>query len=312
VLTVTVPGNLLLLGEYAVLEPGGLGLAVAVNHRVRVTAEPASRLSIEGRMGRAVVHWPEDDPHGFFAAVLKRVGEELHTTQAADVAKARIVADSSAFYRSDGSKQGYGSSAAVTVGIVAALLRLAGYAPERLRERLMPVAVQAHRATQGGRGSGYDVAISCAGGVGRFTGGELPSLERLFAPFLPRLGLIAGPASVSTTPAIRHYEVWKRRAPTEHRQFLRKQNELVRQATRATEWNEARPAVEAARLLGERLGESIDVPATVPRPGALGPTDTWKAVGAGDELAVVFAESALPAGVEPLAVAPDGVQWHEE
>jgi mevalonate kinase len=36
----SVPANLLLLGEYAVLEEGGLGLAVAVDPRVRISAAP--------------------------------------------------------------------------------------------------------------------------------------------------------------------------------------------------------------------------------------------------------------------------------
>lgn len=310
-LTVTVPGNLLLLGEYAVLEPGGLGLAVAVDRRIRVTAGPAVRLSMEGRMGPVVVRWPEEDSRGFFAAVLARVAEEIGASDVAAVPKARIIADSSAFYRPDGSKHGYGSSAAVTVGVVAALLRLAGYRPEKLRERIMPVAVQAHRAAQGGRGSGYDVAISCAGGVGLFAGGERPTIERISAPCLPRLGLLPGPASVSTTEAVRRYDAWKRRAPGEHGEFLRRQNELVREATGAVAWPQARRAVEEARILGERLGESIGVPATVSPPAGIGPGDSWKAVGAGNELAVVFAEQTLPPEIEPLTIAQEGVAWHE-
>ena len=45
----TVPGNLLLAGEYAVLEEGGLGAALAVEPRLTVTVFPAERWEIVGR-----------------------------------------------------------------------------------------------------------------------------------------------------------------------------------------------------------------------------------------------------------------------
>ena len=45
----TVPGNLLLAGEYAVLVEGGLGLACAVALRVRVTWERSDTLTIRAR-----------------------------------------------------------------------------------------------------------------------------------------------------------------------------------------------------------------------------------------------------------------------
>ena len=45
----SAPANLLLLGEYAVLEEGGLGLALAVERRARITVEPSDGLEVLGR-----------------------------------------------------------------------------------------------------------------------------------------------------------------------------------------------------------------------------------------------------------------------
>src|SRR4030042_1902847 len=48
----SVPANLLLLGEYAVLEEGGLGLAVAAEPRVRVRFERRPRAGLAGAARR--------------------------------------------------------------------------------------------------------------------------------------------------------------------------------------------------------------------------------------------------------------------
>ena len=53
----TVPGNLLLAGEYAVLVEGGLGLACAVEARVHVTWHPSDRLKIRARFEDRVILW---------------------------------------------------------------------------------------------------------------------------------------------------------------------------------------------------------------------------------------------------------------
>ena len=56
-----VTGNLLVLGEYAVLEPGGLGVTLAVDRYLTVTIEPADRFAIESRWGSAVHTWSGED-----------------------------------------------------------------------------------------------------------------------------------------------------------------------------------------------------------------------------------------------------------
>ncbi|HTH13468.1 MAG TPA: hypothetical protein VMB23_03670, partial [Spirochaetia bacterium] len=57
----TVPGNLLLAGEYAVLEEGGLGAALAVEPRLTVTVFPTDRWELVGRWTGGGEQW---DPEG--------------------------------------------------------------------------------------------------------------------------------------------------------------------------------------------------------------------------------------------------------
>ena len=58
-MVVTVPGNLLLLGEYAVLERGGLGIALAPERRLTITVRPSLRLRIVGTWRGKTVEWDE-------------------------------------------------------------------------------------------------------------------------------------------------------------------------------------------------------------------------------------------------------------
>jgi phosphomevalonate kinase len=73
--------------------------------------------------------------------------------------------------RKRGGKLGLGSSAALTVALVGALRRLTpdgAVAAPVSRSALFPVAWRAHRAAQGERGSGFDLAAALYGGVLRY------------------------------------------------------------------------------------------------------------------------------------------------
>ena len=146
---ITAPGNLLLLGEYAVLEPGGLGLALAVEKRVRIETSRSDRLVIAGTWGREEVLWTEDagpDSSPLLTAVVEESRDWIRTQrpgirgarpgirearwEGASAAGASIpdftqlspmgiVVDSTALFTSDGIKAGYGSSAAVAIVVSA-------------------------------------------------------------------------------------------------------------------------------------------------------------------------------------------------
>jgi phosphomevalonate kinase len=315
VIRLTVPGNLLLLGEYAVTEEGGLGLALAVDRRVVVDVEPSPSLSVEGRWGSGRVQWTKESAGAspLITAVVDTWREQLHPRITAGLRPdrepaARIVVDSSAFFSED-RKSGFGSSAAVTVALTCALLHLCGYSGQPLLRCAARLSLLAHRRAQGGRGSGYDVFASLYGGLGCLTGGADPSWQSVEIPWLPPVYLFRGPASVSTPNSVGHYERWKAANRGLWRSFLEESNSHVRRFLQADGWSAAQQVFGAARELGLSLGERIGVSARIEAPESLDP-QRLKALGAGNEVGVYLAEK-IPdePALEPVLLAREGVSW---
>jgi phosphomevalonate kinase len=224
--------------------------------------------------------------------------------------------DSSAFFAfgHSGRKIGYGSSAAAVVAVVAALVAGAGLDPVAERAELWRAALEAHRALQGGRGSGYDVSASVHGGQGLFGGGSVPSWTSLSLRWLGVLHVYRGERSVATAGAAGRYQAWKRRDPAEARAYLGENNRLVGLLLQAPGWEAARGVLAELSRLAVDLGDRIGVPARMPPPAALEGSGAFcKAVGAGDELGVALgvseAERARAAWLERLEIAPEGLRW---
>jgi phosphomevalonate kinase len=300
----SVPANLLLLGEYAVLEEGGLGLAVAAEPRLRVRAQPPPRragagLAVIARMD-AELRWTPESARGDPRAALLEAAMEVCCPEgpAAGTVAGTVEVDSTDFYLA-GRKGGYGSSAAAAVALCWALLALAeGGPPEPAA--VLKAALAAHRRAQGGQGSGYDVLASFHGGVGLFIGGERPEWRPLRLPWLEPLYLFHGERSLSTPEAIGKYRDWRRRKPEEAKRFLEKSNRYVDGFARAASRRKALGFLRRCRELGLRLGEAIGVPADLGPPSqALKDRvrgEDCKALGAGNELGLVFPERRLEAG----------------
>jgi phosphomevalonate kinase len=318
----SAPSNLLLFGEYAVTVPGGLGIACGLEPRVSGVIEEAPGFSIRGTTGHGSFGWELKDTDTrdagagdlLSACVRTAAGATAFDTAALGALKYRITLDSSALYREDGTKRGLGSSAAVAVVLNALLLYL-------FRRSLPPaddvfgVALRSHRASQGGRGSGYDVAASTFGRLGLFEGGETPGWRPLSPDWLPAIALHQGPEEVSTAPAIRRFEAWRETAPDEFRAYLEASNRGVVELAHASSWKEAAPAAGRLSALGRELGNYLDTPAEVPpalrtcrkqeNRSSLGLEPTLaKAVGAGGELFVLFG-----AKESHLRLA-EGIRWH--
>jgi phosphomevalonate kinase len=307
---VSVPGNLLLLGEYAVLEQGGLGLAVAVERRLTVEAEPAPALALTGSWsGGQDLRWSEADPAASLLVTEVAAACRAHLVSIGRALPgARIRVDSSPFY-AEGRKGGLGSSAAVAVGLAWTLLGLSGEVPGP--PVATELALHAHRRAQGGRGSGYDVLASSFGGVGLVTGGERPTWEPLRLDWLNPLFLVRGPRSVSTPQAIERYREWRGRYPKKAGAFLRDSNRYVLRFARARARAEAASWLARSRKLGLLLGERIGVDASLTVPETLPPGEL-KALGAGNELGLYFPVPAPEppyTGLSPLAIAPEGPRW---
>jgi phosphomevalonate kinase len=209
----SAPGKLFLLGEYAVLE-GAPALLTAVDARVRVRVEPADAptwrleaadLGIRGLALGADGTLPTGPDAGtrdslrVFDAVRAAVAELadrrggirpggiLHPALAVSI-------DSGAL-RAGGHKLGLGSSAAVAVALTAALARAAGL--ELDRGAVFVLANAAHRAAQGGAGSGGDVAASTYGGLLRYTK-DTPPMPLAWPAGLTMLVVVTGTGSSTT------------------------------------------------------------------------------------------------------------------
>lgn len=342
----SVPASVLLAGEYAITREGGIGIALAVAPRAvvrlsaRVTPESVQRfrralyalesgkmqsiggLRLESRAGA-----PEGTSPPILPPVLREITNFIrHTGYRAQgelptsLEPTTIVIDTSRFFDpATGLKLGFGSSGAAMVLLTAALLHLAGVDPLGNRNTLLSVAVRAHRAFQGGRGSGYDVACSTMGGMLRFIGGEVPRWERLqvlrkWRDEGLRLYTLQVGTPVSSTRAVAAFD---RRFPSGHEAeaFLVRSNEAVDKLIRARTWRQLTEAVAYARDVSRVIGDAIGVPAELP-PGLTGDDRSWtaKTSGAGDEQAIVLARSdagraaasPLPEGLRELQLQPEG------
>jgi phosphomevalonate kinase len=317
----TVPGNLLLLGEYAVLEEGGLGVAAAVERRVVVTVKKAEETEITGAWGTAAAEWKasERGSSSLFGAVAAATERILRLRADVDeLPRVHLHVDSSALFGSDGGKTGFGSSAASSVGVSYALLRSSGFGPTDALHAAFSAAIEGHRSFQGGRGSGYDVAASAFGGIGLFTGGTVPSFERLDLPWLGPFGLVRGAAPVRTPQSIERYLAWRSRSPSEAQRFLEASNAAVRGFASSRHMNEALIKLREAADLGARLGEAIGVPAFIELPAPLrrrfeSGDILVKALGAGNEIGAVWSTGTalLPEGLTAVEIAESGVIWRE-
>lgn len=305
----SVPANLLLLGEYAVMEEGGLGVAAAAEPRVRITVLPpqttGAGLVVIGRMGGGVLRWSPGAGRDDSRAALLEAAVEVCCR--AGLPAGTVEADSTAFFPA-GRKVGFGSSAAASVGLCWALLALAAGAPPP-PFAVLEAALEAHRRAQGGRGSGYDVFASFHGGVGLFCGGAQPTWRPLHLPWLEPLYLFYGERSVPTPGAIERYHAWRRRRPAEARRFLEDSNRDVEGFVRSSSRREALEWFRRCRDRGLRLGEAIGVEARIAAPDGVKPGQC-KALGAGNELGLFLPEQPREqaiAGLSRIRLAREGL-----
>jgi phosphomevalonate kinase len=314
----TVPGNLLLAGEYAVLEEGGLGAALAVEPRLVVTVFPSDRWELVGRWAGGGEQWePESGAPPTFAGMLflkalellEGRGDERGRRWSNLTPPARIEVDSTNFFDAQGRKLGYGSSAALAVGLTAALAHLGGRDDGPSAHQ---VAVAAHRHAQGGAGSGYDVTASWFGGFGLFVGGVEPKWEPSNPAILPPLAVFAGPEAVRTIGSIARYRQWKASQPGQAHDFLDASNGAVRAFVGASTRPGLMAAWDLAKELGLDLGRQIGSDAALPVPRPLPPDTFVKALGAGNETGLAAGHDLphpLPEGLSPVFVSIEGVRW---
>lgn len=316
-LRLKVPGNLLLAGEYLVLEEGGPGLCLALEPYVLLGASPAREWSVKACLGG---HMVDSQPGAGYLPLVDSVfalaPEYLAKCQLEMPAPCALTLDSDAFFGSDGRKLGFGSSAATVValaqflvtmaegrqggmhGLEAGTARSAASAltdPDSMLPLALLLALDSHRRLQGGRGSGYDVFTSFYGGFGLFRGGRYPRWYGLNAAVLPEMAVFSGQASVSSGPAVQRYHELR----TGGDSGLLAAVARMRQAVEAYAAGQADfvATLYQARQAGLDLGDILGIDARMH--GDIDNEDCFcKALGAGNELGLLVGFSSQ--GAAPL------------
>jgi len=259
------PGKLFLLGEYAVLD-GCPAVVAAVGGHVEVSLE------IAGPPGTVSIQAPPYAPATTFSpggppplcGPLRFALAAVRATTPFRRPGIRIDIESR-LSGPDGTTLGLGSSAAVTVAVVAVMTAAAGADPTSptWRKSVLTLALGAHRAAQDGLGSGADVAASVYGGVIRFApgNGSLPTVTPLTLP--PDTILLAGwtgePAS--TQGLVKHYRAAAGRAPAVQHAFAKTSRACVDRFVRGL--SDRSLPLEPMTANGdalESLGRQLDLP----------------------------------------------------
>lgn len=255
-LVAEAPGKLVALGEYAVLD-GAPALVLALDRFAAVTLDdsPDGLCHLETRA-------PEPVRRAFSPGEASGAPlVDLVTQSVAPPLAWQATVDSTAFF-AGGAKLGLGSSAAVLCASAGAF---AGFAKARGRPGPaldLATLIGLHRAFQGGRGSGLDVAASLHGGAITF---------RLKPAGVPHVGSVRLPNSVgfagifagrsaSTPEFVAHYRAWRRDRPEQAAATHRRLAQLAEDGCAAARGNDAdafmASLVEYGRAL-ESLGEAI-------------------------------------------------------
>jgi phosphomevalonate kinase len=199
---VVAPGKIFLVGEYAVLD-GGVAVLAAVSRYAVAQYVPGTEPQ------SAVV---DQAVQGSLAAI----GEASAALPAGSV-----MVDTDAFCQGR-FKVGLGSSAATAVATVGAVFESAGLSVEGMQHQVFATADAAHRAAQGGVGSGADVAAAVYGGFIKFVrpAEGSPVIEPVVVPAGLHLVVFWTGESADTRELVESVRAYARMAPSSYRMLM--------------------------------------------------------------------------------------------
>lgn len=248
-MTITAPGKLFFAGEYGVLH-GGTAVVAAVDRRVFARFVPGATAStpvVAEAIAAVRTHCQES------GASLPDGSPEIDSASLSEA----------------GRKLGLGSSAAVAAAAVGVLLEAAGFDAEAETSLIFTLADRAHRASQGGRGSGADVAAAVLGGVIAYTRPEVgtPSMRALVPPAHITPVVVSTGTPSATVGHVMDVERLAARDPGAHARRLR---EIRRAADAFLQGYEAGDAPALLQAVGAAhdalaaLGRDADLPIVTP------------------------------------------------
>jgi phosphomevalonate kinase len=247
---VAAPGKLFLVGEYVVLE-GGTAVVAAIDRHA------------------AGEFMPGLDPGSPLVAEAVRVTAAALGDKAGALPGGSVWVESGAF-AAGGRKLGLGSSAATAACSVGAVLEMAGLPVASHRDLVFSLAESAHRAWQGGVGSGADVAAAVYGGLLQFTrpGGGTPVVTAL-PDALASLELVvfSARAAASTAQQIGGVRAFAQRSPAAYASAMAALREATDRFLESMALRRPRETIAATRQVGRalaELGRAADVPIVTP------------------------------------------------
>jgi len=294
---VKVPGKLFIAGEYAILEPGHEAIVIAVDRFVKVTVQKSNNNelslpqigypSVRWKWKNGQVHLDEDSRRLAFTKSALQVAIKFLTEQGEKIIENFSLTIDSQLDDGLGKKFGLGSSAAIVVGIISALLQLHQVSVKK--DGLFKLASIAHYKTQG-NGSCADIAASVFGGWIRYSsfrpewllkeleeGTTLTELVQKPWPYLviqplPQpdfLVLCIGwtKMSAKTGPMVAKVQQLKTTDPESYRTFLKESKEAVALTIEGFYQKNIDLVIEgltnnrlALKKLGEKAREKIETP----------------------------------------------------
>lgn len=186
IIEISVPGKLMLSGEWSILEVGIPCIVLAVNRKVYCKIEKAREMELnapdigiqdlKGEFNVGKLRWKRKlSESEKKKLVLPEKAIELTLCYLRDIGKKPLnfsmttKSDISQVVLENGSttKIGFGSSAATVVAIVGAILKLHGIyiTTKENKDRIYKLAAAAHFIGQGKVGSAFDIAASTYGGA---------------------------------------------------------------------------------------------------------------------------------------------------
>ncbi len=298
-LRVSLPGNLLLFGEYFILEEGGVGLSVATPQRGYLTLTPSERES------RITLKWSDQEINFTisqrgsseeFLSLFHSLQEEFPRLETLLKENPHhLTIDTSEFYEKE-RKLGLGSSAVYTsLFCVASILLCEGKidlsesGKRELAHRILQIQNRRDQSSNKMRGSGYDIYTSLIGGTGFFKQGNpilYPSVQWTEESPIATVSLFFNTVSTSTTSSIVAWNEYRGREKSEWKFFVKEYSELIKKVEKRLTAEEGEDLFSSLFKefvdLSERLGEAVGVPSRFQSRDT--PSALWKSSGAGDEI----------------------------
>ncbi|WP_226037292.1 phosphomevalonate kinase [Aquibacillus saliphilus] len=290
---ISVPGKLFIAGEYAVLEPGHQAVVIAVDRYITATIKNRSegnKLSLP-QLGLLDVTWSgyggkanysvSDQRLRFIQNTISLVDQYLQE-KSVELRPFELNVTSELDDKDSGRKYGLGSSAAVVVGVVTAMLHYYSEKKSHIStELIFKLSAIAHLRTQGS-GSGADIAASVFGGWIKYSSfqpdwifnqlkqgvsiGELiekPWPKLLIDKITPpkQLNLCVGwtRTAAATAPMINKIKGLRDLSPTLYSKFLQESSTAVANLVRGFEEDDCLVAIDSLKENRDALIKLSDV-----------------------------------------------------